>query len=56
MYTALHVLMMFFSTERSLSKTKPRVRTIPENSLSVLLREVVCGSYTVVLTKEEAEK
>ena len=39
MYTALHVFMMYCFIERSLSKMKPRLRTVPENSTSVLLRE-----------------
>ena len=55
MYAALHVLMICCFTERLLSKMKPRLRTIPENSISVLLRVIVCGSCTVVLTEEEAE-
>ena len=39
-YAALHGLMCCF-IERSLSKMKPRLRTVPENSTSVLLREIV---------------
>ena len=47
-YAALHVLMMccFIETnERSLLKMKPMLWTIPENSVSVLLRlsGIVCG-------------
>ena len=56
MYAALHVLMMCCFIEISLSKMKPGLRTIPENSMSVLLREIVCGSCKVVSTEEEAEK
>ena len=55
-YAALHVLMMCCFIEISLSKMKPGLRTIPENSMSVLLREIVCGSCKVVSTEEEAEK
>ena len=44
MYAALHVLMICCFIERLLSKMKPRLRTIPENSFSVLLRVIVCGS------------
>ena len=44
MYAASHVLMICCFIERLLSKMKPRLRTIPENSFSVLLRVIVCGS------------
>ena len=40
-YAALHVLMMCCFIERSLSKMKSRMRTVPVNSTSVLLREIV---------------
>ena len=41
MYAALHVFMVCYFIERSLSKMKPRLWTVPENSTSVLLRESV---------------
>ena len=56
MYAALHGLIICCFIERLLSKKKPRSRTIPENSISVSLRVVVCGSCKVRLTEEEAEK
>ena len=56
MYAALHVLMMFCFIERSLSKMKPRLRTVPENSTLVLLREIVCGCGKVVLIEDDDEK
>ena len=56
MYAALHVLMMCCFIERLLLKMKPRYRTIPKNSVSVLLREIVCGICMVVLTEEGVEK
>ena len=56
MSAALHVLMMCCLTERSLSKMKPRLRTVPENSTSVLLRETVCGCGKVVLIEDDDEK
>ena len=56
MCAVLHVLMMCCFFERLLSKMKPRLRTIPENSVSVSLRKIVCGSCKVVLTEEEVEK
>ena len=56
MYAALNVLMVCCFIERSLSKMKPRLRKIPQNSSSVLLREIVFGSYKIVLKEEEAEK
>ena len=56
MSAALHVLMMCCFTERSLSKMKPRLRTVPENSTSVLLRETVCGCGKVVLIEDDDEK
>ena len=40
MYAALHVLMTCCFIERSLSKMKRRLRAIPANSTSVLLREI----------------
>ena len=55
-YAALHVLMMCCFTERSLSKMKPRLRTVPENSTSVLLGEIVCGCGKVVLIEDDDEK
>ena len=56
MYAALHVLMMCCFIERSLSKMKPRLRTVPENSTSVLLREIFCGCGKVVLIEDDDEK
>ena len=56
MYAALHVSMMCCFTERSLSKMKPRLRTVPVNSTSVLLREIVCGCGKVVLIEDDDEK
>ena len=56
MYAALYVLMMCCFTERSLSKVKPRLQTVPENSTSVLLREIVCGCGKVVLIEDDDEK
>ena len=56
MYVALHVVMIRCFIERLLSKMKPKLPTIPENSVSVSLRVVVCGSCKVRLTEEEAEK
>ena len=58
MYAALHVLMMCCFTERPLSKMKPRMRTVPENSTSVLLRKIVCGcgKVEVVLIEDNDEK
>ena len=35
---------------------RSRLQTIPENSISVVLRDIVCRSCTVVLTEEDAEK
>ena len=55
-YAVLHVLMMFCFIERSLSKMKPRLRTVPENSTLVLLREIVCGCGNVVLIEDDDEK
>ena len=55
MYAALHVLMICCFIERLLSKMEPRLWTVSEISISVLLRVIVCGSRTVVLTEEEAE-
>ena len=56
MYADLHVLMMFCFIQKLLSKMKPRLWMIPENSVSVLSRETVSGSCKVVSTEEEAEK
>ena len=58
MYAALHVFMMCCFIERSLSKMKPRMRRVPENSTSVLLREIVCGGgkVEVVLIEDNDEK
>ena len=56
MCAALYVLMICCFIERLMSKMKQRLWMIPENSVSVLLREIVCGSCKAVLTEEEAEK
>ena len=56
MYAALHVLMMCCFVERSLSKMKPRLRTVLENSASVLLREIVCGCGKVMVTEDDDEE
>ena len=56
MYAASHILVMCSLTERSLSKVKPRLRTIPANVISVELREIVCGYCQVVLTEDNNEK
>ena len=56
MYAALHVLMMCCFIKRSLSKMEPRLRTVPENSTSVLLRKIVCGCGKVVLIKDDDGK
>ena len=42
--------------ERSLSKIKSRLRTVPENSASVLLRETVCGCGKVAIIEDDDEK
>ena len=55
-YAALHVLMMCCFLKRSLSTVQPKLRTIPANSTSVLLREIVCGCCKVVLTVDDDEK
>ena len=55
-YAALHVLMMCCFIERSLSKMKPRLRTIPANSQSIFFREIACGCCKVVLTEDDDEK
>ena len=55
-YAALHVLMMCCFIERSLSKMKPRLRTVPENPTSVLLREIIYGCGKVVLREDFDEK
>ena len=56
MYAHLHVLMMCCFTERSLSEMKPRFRTVPESSTSLLLRDIVCGCGTVVLIEDDDKK
>ena len=56
MYAALHILMTYCFIERLLSQMKPRLQTLPENSKSVSMRVIVCGSCKVMLTEEEAEK
>ena len=56
LYAALHVWMMCCFTERSLSMVKPRLRTIPTNSASVLLKEIVFGCWMVVLTDDNDDE
>ena len=56
MYLGLHVLMMCCSTETSLSKMKSRLRTVPANSILVLLKETFSGWCEVVLTEDDHEK
>ena len=56
MCSALYVLMMYCFIERLVLKMKLRLWTIPEDSVSVLPRGIVCGSCKVVLTEGEAEK
>ena len=41
---------------KSLSKMKPMLRTVPENSTSVLLRKIVCECGKVVLIEDDEEK
>ena len=48
--------MMCCFTERLLSKMNLRWRTVPENSASVLLREIVCGYGKVVLIEDDDGK
>ena len=48
--------MMSCFIERSLSKIKPRLRTVPANSASVLLREIVCGYCKVAMKEDDNEK
>ena len=54
-YAGLRVLMMSCSTERLLSKMKPWLQTVPENSASVLLREIFCGCSKVMLIEDDDE-
>ena len=42
MYAGLHVLMMCCFNERSLSKMKPRLRTVPGNSVNIGIAEKDC--------------
>ena len=55
-YAVLPVLMMCCFIERSLQKMEPRLRTIPANLITVLLREIICGCCKVVLTEDYDEK
>ena len=48
MYAVLHILMTSCFIERSLSKIKPKLRTVSANSSSVLLREIVCASKVLL--------
>ena len=50
MYAALYGLMICCFIERLLLKMEPRLQTIPENSISVPLRVIVCGSCKVMLS------
>ena len=50
-HAALHVLMTRCFIERSLSKMKPRMQTIPANSVS-LLTEIV-GGCSKVMSEDE---
>ena len=54
MYAGLHILMMGL-TERLLSKMKPWLQTVPENSASVLLREIFSGCSKVMLIEDDDE-
>ena len=56
MYAHLRVLMMCCFNERSLSEMKPRFRTVPESSTSLLLRDIVCGCGKVVLIEDDDRK
>ena len=49
-------VMMYCFIERALSKMKPRLLTVLENSTSVLLREIVCGCGKGVLVEDGGEK
>jgi len=42
--------------ERSLSNMKTMLRTIPANSASVFLRQIVCGCCQVVLTEDDENR
>ena len=56
MYAVLHILMTCCFIERSLSKMKPRLLTIPANPQSVFFREIACGCCKVMLTEGDDEK
>ena len=56
MYAALHGLMMGCFIQRSLSQMKPRLRTIPANSISIGSAERDCGYCMVVLTEDDDKK
>ena len=47
MCAAVNVLMICCFTEKLLPKMKQRLQTIPENSISVSQRVMVCGSCSV---------
>ena len=55
-YAGLHVLMMCCFIKRSLSKMKPRLRTIPANSTSIGIAQRDCRSCTVVLTDDDEKR
>ena len=55
MYAALHALMMCCFTERSLSKVRLRLWTIPANSTLVLLR-MFLSVGVARLTEDDNEK
>ena len=44
------------SRERCATAQAASLHTVPENSTSVLLREIVCGCSKVVLIEDEDEK
>ena len=55
-YLALHILMMYCSVETSLSKMKSKLRTVPANSILVLLKETFSEWCQVVVTEDDQEK
>lgn len=55
-YLALYILMMCCSVETSLSNMKSRLRTVPANSILVLLKETFSGWREVVVTEDDHEK
>ena len=55
MYAASHGLMMGCFIQRSLSQMKPRLPTIPANSISISSAERDCG-YCMAVLKEIDDK